>query len=98
MIDWRVSWNQGRSLELLAHEWAEDVQAMGWAEDWDGSDRPGLPVVIAEDLPSNELPVGRAWDVPWPVAETLATLLHRSPVECCIGIRAGALVAERDQP
>ena len=52
----------GGSLEGDVAQWADDMLEMGWAEDYDGSDRPGLAVAICEDLPSSEYPTGRAWD------------------------------------
>jgi hypothetical protein len=60
------------SLEYEAHEWAEDVKLMGYADDFDGSDRPGLPAAIAENLPSNETPAEKRWDLPWEIAVAIA--------------------------
>ena len=68
------SWLRGscESIEHEAHEWAEDIKLLGYMDDYDGSDRPGLPAAIAEDLPSNETPVQRRWDMPWEMAEQIA--------------------------
>jgi hypothetical protein len=62
----------GESLEVLAHEWAQNVKILGYEEDWDGSDRPGLPAAIAEGLPSNETPATKTWDMSWEMAECIA--------------------------
>lgn len=66
------------SLEHEAHEWAEDIKLLGYAEDWDGIERPGLAVAIAENLPSNEAPATKAWDMPWEMAVAIAG--ERDPV------------------
>jgi len=52
----------GGSLEGDVARWVDEMLDMGWTEDYDGSDRPGLAVAICEDLPSSEYPFGRAWD------------------------------------
>jgi len=51
------------SLEQDVAEWVDGMRHLGYQEDWNGEDRPGLAAAVCEALPSNEAPATTAWDV-----------------------------------
>lgn len=85
----------GQSLEVDVAEWVDAIRHLGYVDDYDGSDRPGLPVAVAENLPSNETPTGQRWDLPWSWCEQMAP---DSPMYWFVGprpYRAGERAATR---